>query len=310
MNKKAKRAIIIAVCVVLAIVLVLLPAIALFLYSTVFGKRYDKKPANMYFVASFPGLQRDRYEITSNEGQTVVGYHYYRDDTEPKALVVMAHGIGGGGHNSYMDIDDYFTQHGYDTFAYDVTGNDESEGSNVRGLPQGVIDLDYVLDFIESCDDFAGLPILLFGHSWGGYSVTSVLNEHPEVTAVCSVAGFNRSTDLLEAQGKNMIGPAIYVFLPYLKIYERIKFGEYSTQTSMEGFAKSDAKVLIFHSEDDTTVPIIYGYDIYYEVYADDPDFKFIRYKDKGHNALLRLNQNPELMETTVAFYDSVLQGG
>lgn len=310
MSKKVKRAIIIVVCVVLAIFLVVLPAISLFLYSTVFGVRYDKSPAKMNLVASFPGLQRERYEITSNEGQTVVGYRYYREGRDPKALVVMAHGIGGGGHNSYMELDDYFTQNGYDTFAYDVTGNDESEGSNVRGLPQGVIDLDYVLDFIESSEDFAGLPIMLFGHSWGGYSVSSVLNEHPEVTAVCAVAGFNRSTDLIEAQGRNMVGPAICILLPYLKLYERLKFGEYSTQTAMEGFAKSDAKVLIFHSEDDTTVPIIYGYDIYYEVYVNDPDFKFIRYKDKGHNALLRLNQNPELMETTVAFYDSALQGG
>lgn len=310
MSKKVKRAIIIVVCVVLAIFLVVLPAITMFLYSTVFGVRYETQPSRMNLVANYPGLQRARYEITSNEGQTVVGYHYYREDRDPKALVVMAHGIGGGGHNSYMDLDDYFTQNGYDTFAYDVTGNDESEGSNVRGLPQGVIDLDYVLDFIESSEDFAGLPIMLFGHSWGGYSVSSVLNEHPEVTAVCAVAGFDRSTDLLEAQGKQMAGPAIYLMLPYLKLYERLKFGEYSTQTAMEGFEKTDAKILIVHSEDDNTVPIIYGYDIYYEVYANDPDFKFIRYTDKGHNAILNLDKNPDLMENAVAFYDSALQGG
>lgn len=67
-------------------------------------------------------------------------------------IIIMAHGFGGGGHNSYMDCADYFVNHGYLVFAYDATGNDESGGEGVGGLPQGVIDLDYAITFVEDRD--------------------------------------------------------------------------------------------------------------------------------------------------------------
>ena len=68
----------------------------------------------------------------------------------------MAHGLGGGGHNSYMDCANYFARHGYYVFAYDATGNDESEGEGVGGLPQGVIDLDYAISFVEQSGNVRG----------------------------------------------------------------------------------------------------------------------------------------------------------
>jgi len=95
----------------------------------------------------------------------LTGYKYYREDTEINGLVVLAHGFGGGQRN-YMHISNYFASNGYAVFAYDATGNDESEGEAVGSLPQSVVDLDYALRFVKSNSDFAGLPIALWGHSW------------------------------------------------------------------------------------------------------------------------------------------------
>ncbi|MBO4635568.1 MAG: alpha/beta fold hydrolase [Clostridiales bacterium] len=294
-HKLLKGLIITLLVTLFAVFAVILPVISCIMYGMVFGIRYETQSYLTFSTGNFPGLMRDRYEFASNEGQILTGYRYYREGQDVKGLIIMAHGIGAG-HNSYMDCADYFTQNGYDVFAFDVTGNDESEGSNVRGLPQGVIDLDHAISFVEGLDEFSGLPIVLFGHSWGGYSCTSVLNQHPEVAAVCSVSGFNRSSDLLLFQGEQMIGPVINIMMPYLNIYERIKFGEYAVQTSMDGFANSDARIMIVHSEDDDTVGIQYGYDVYYGTYADDPDFVFIRYTDKGHSSILSNGGSREYM--------------
>lgn len=304
-GKKSKKLILIIIAVILAVFfLALLPAASVFTYNSVFGLRYQTDEKDMLYLDDFPGLVMERKEFTSNEGQKLAGYFYSREGLMPKGVVIMAHGIGGGGHNPYMISANYFTENGYYVFAYDATGNDNSEGSSVRGLPQGVIDLDHAITYVEQNEIFAGLPVFLFGHSWGGYCVTSVLNEHPEVTAVCSVSGFNESLDLIQAQGKQMIGPAIYLMLPYLNLYEKIKFGKYSSQTGMDGFADSEAAVMIAHSTDDNTVPIQYGYDIYYDKYSADSDFEFAKYDDMGHNNLLSMEKNPELMEKIVKFFD------
>ena len=48
-----------------------------------------------------------------------------------------------------MDCAYYFAKNGYYVFAYDSTGSDASEGEGVGGTPQGVIDLDYAISFVE-----------------------------------------------------------------------------------------------------------------------------------------------------------------
>lgn len=252
-------------------------------YNENFNQRFESYEPLMRYVEDFDGLQRTKYEFTSNKGQKLTGYLYTSED-DPQGIILLAHGFGGGGHNSYMGTANYFAHHGYCVFAYDATGNDESEGEGVGGLPQGVIDLDCAIRFVEESGNFPDLPILLFGHSWGGYSVCSVLTYHPEVKAVIACSGFNSSSDMFEAEGKKQVGAGIYLMLPFVKLHEWIKYGGYASNTAMDGFAKSTAAVMILHSFDDEVVPVEYGYDIYYEKYKDDPRFKFIHFEDKGHS--------------------------
>lgn len=188
------------------------------------------------------------------------------------------------GQNTYMDVADYFTSNGYLAFAYDATGNDKSEGDSVEGLPQGVIDLDYALRYIKQSDEYKDLPVVLFGHSWGGYSVGSVLNCHPDVRAAVIVAGFNRSADLFEQQGESMIGFGIKPFMPWFSLYERLKFGEYASYSAIEGFAGTNAGIMVIQSRDDETVRPENGYDKFYDAYGGNPRFCFIEYADRGHN--------------------------
>lgn len=271
--------------VILVFLLLVLPfGISIFIYEQYFGVRYTTTEALAYRMEDYPGLQRTPMPFSSDKGQTLAGYLYYTEDTDPRGIVVIAHGFGGGGHNSYMDCADFFARNGYYAFCYDATGNDESEGSGVGGLPQGVIDLSYAISYIQSQDGLRELPIMLFGHSWGGYSVANVLTYHPEVKAVVSFSGFNQSSDLIASQGEEIVGSAVRLLMPYVNAYEWLKFGSYATNTALDGFETSDAAVFIVHSQDDTVVPQKYGYDLYYEAYGDCPRFTFIHYTDKGHS--------------------------
>ncbi|MCH5151271.1 MAG: alpha/beta fold hydrolase [Clostridiales bacterium] len=296
--------------VVLTVILIVAPfSISAIVLGTVFGTRFTTDAALAYRLSDFEGLKAVRYEFTSNNNQKLVGYRYFVDGVAPQAVVVIAHGFGGGGHNSYMDCANYFAQNGFVVFAYDATANDESDGKAVGGLPQGVIDLDYAIDYVKSLQEFCNLPILLFGHSWGGYSVSSVLNFHPEVKAVVSVAGFNAASDLMLAQGVQYAGRASAILMPYVNAVENAKFGKYAQATAMDGFANSTAKVMIVHGGQDTTVPQQYGYEIYLREYYNSDRFTFVYRGDRGHNDVYYSDQAINYIKQINEEFSSYFEG-
>lgn len=282
-NKKKIIPVTIA-CILAAFILIVMPVLTVVVYRDNFGERFETAEWMAYSVDDFEGLQVEECTFESNNGQLLAGYRYSKENQQVKGVVVIAHGLGGGGQNTYMDVADCFTSNGYLVFAYDATGNDKSEGDSVEGLPQGVIDLDYALRYVKQDDTYRDLPIVLFGHSWGGYSVGNVLNCHPDVKAAVLVAGFDRSTELFEQQGASMIGSGIKLFMPYVSLYERVKFGKYAAYSAIKGFANSDAGIMVIHSKNDTTVLPENGYDKFYDVYGDNARFCFIEYEDRGHD--------------------------
>ena len=287
-KKKNKKKIILISIVgfLLSIPLIILPVISVITYESIFGTRYETASWLQFSVEDYEGLQMERSDFQSKD-VTLAGYKYSKASQEVKGVVVIAHGLGGGGHNTYMPFIDYFTSNGYYVFAYDARGNDNSGGDAVEGLPQGIISLDDALRHAATIEEYENLPFTLFGHSWGGYSVGNVLNIHSDIKAAVIIAGFNESENLLEYQGEQMAGAGAKILAPYMALYERIKFGkEYTDISAIEGLTKTDAGIVIVHSKDDATVPTKYGYDEFYETFGNSDRFEFVLYEDKGHDYL------------------------
>lgn len=301
MMKKAKSKKKILLIILLCLILLLVGgwwALSVSIYNENFNKRFTSYEPMMLHVEDFDGLQCEQCEFPSDKGQKLAGY-LYSTGKEPRGLIVIAHGLGAG-HNSYMDCANYFAQNGYNVFAYDATGNDASEGEGVGGIPQGAADLDYAISYAES--RFPELPVALFGHSWGGYSVCAVLTYHPEVRAVIECSGFNSSPDMFESGGRSQAGDVIYAMTPFIKLHEFFRFGRYASNTAMDGFDATDASVMIVHSADDDVIGIEYGLDKYYAKYKDDPRFTFLRFEDRGHNDIFNDPNNTYKEEFNAGF--------
>ncbi len=285
-----KKIILIVLLCVIVLMIVGWWAFCVKTYNDNFNISADSYGPLMLRVEDFDGLDCTEYSFPSDKGQMLAGYLYSFGE-EQRGIVILSHGFGGG-HNSYIDAADYFARNGYYAFAYDATAMDNSEGDGLGGVPQGVIDLDHAVSFVESENDIPDLPIVLFGHSWGGYCVSAVLNYHPEVRAVIECSGFNRSSDMFESGGKSQAGSIIYTMTPFIRIHECFKYGKYAANTAMDGFDSSDARVMIVHSADDDVIEIGYGLDRYYEKYRNDPRFTFIRFEDRGHSEILNDRDN------------------
>ena len=311
--KKRKGIILIVLGIVLIGIAIALYLAARSVYGSRFNFRCTTSAKDSFDIAAFDTLVRKRYTFQSKQGHQLVGYLYEQNDPEllKKGVVVFAHGLGAGGQRGYMDSFDYLTRQGYYVFAYDATGNDESEGDVIGGLPQGYIDLDYAIYCVYGIDEVGKLPVVLMGYSWGALSVANVLNFHPEVKAVVSLAGCNSSMDLIEYHGSKMVGKAAKLLIPFAWLHEYIQYGKYACSSAMKGFANSDCKVMIVHGAFDRTVPMEYGYDAYYEKYGTDDRFVFKSYKYRDHD-LLRENRGKryldlELMGEITAFFDQSL---
>ena len=299
-RKSKKKIILLILLCVIVLMIIGWWAFCVKMYNDNFNVRGDSYKPLMLRVDDFDGLNCTEYTFLSNKGQNLAGYLYSAGEGQ-RGIVVIAHGFGSG-HNSYMDVANYFAQNGYYVFAYDATGCDKSEGEGIGGVPQGVIDLDYAISFVEGSDEIPDLPIVLFGHSWGGYCVSSVLAYHPEIKAVIECSGFNRSSDMFELGGKSQAGDVIYTMTPFIRIHELFQYGRYASNTAMDGFDSTGAAEMIVHSADDDVIGIEYGYDIYYEKYQNDSRFTFIRFEDRGHNGIFNDPENTYIDEFNAEF--------
>ena len=304
-KKLPKIALIMAVAVLLSTVGMYFASA--YIYRTVFDFRCTTAAEDAYSVEQFPAMVASRHTFSALQGHELVGYLYQNADGQPpKALVVFAHGLGVGGQRRYLPIVDYMVRSGYCVFAYDATGNDESGGDAVGGLPQGIADMDYAVAYARALEETADLPLVLFGYSWGALSAANTLAMHPDAAAVVSVAGCNRSLDLVGYLAQVRVGEAAKIGLPFVALYERLTYGKYGACTAMDAFAASDCGVMIVHGTRDTVVPMEYGYDLYYQTYGDDPRFTFADYVGRGHDIFTayykKLDEN--LMARIVQFCD------
>lgn len=171
-----------------------------------------------------------------------------------KGLVVISHGLGGGAQ-SYFAETMYFLDNGYRVFAFDNTGCYQSEGESCVGLSHSAVDLDAALTYIESDERFAGLPVFLYGHSWGGYAVCAVQNFEHRIAAAVSVAGFNDPMEMVMEWAEGMMGKGLAAIeKPYIYIYEKITMGNEMELTAIDGINNGDVPVLLIHGSEDDTV--------------------------------------------------------
>ena len=102
--------------------------------------------------------------------------------------------------------------------------------------------------------------------------------------AVVIVAGFNKSMDIIEEEGKKIAGDGVRVLLPYISLYERFKFGKLASYNCINGFENTEAGVMIIHSADDEMISQEKGFNVFYDQYKNNPRFSFVKYENRGHD--------------------------
>jgi alpha-beta hydrolase superfamily lysophospholipase len=225
-----------------------------FVFMLVFFWRKTPNDDNVDgILRRFPDLTYEKVQFASNRGQMLKGWIYRKGDGLKKGVVVFSHGLGGT-HIENINQIDFFAERGFVVFGFDNTGSGESDGNSMVDLPQATIDLDFALRFIEGREEFVNLPVLLFGHSWGGFAVCTMLSTPHKIAGVVSCSGFDSPSELKQASVGNFLGIFTGAIVSTANLFSRIRFGSKANRTAMESLAAATAPVLIIHSKDDDVV--------------------------------------------------------
>lgn len=271
--------------IILALVLILLLCflLAYGVLQIAFGKRCEKNPYFKYFTAEdFPGLNNEKVEFPSADGETLRGYVYTRAEN-PKAVVVFVHGMGSS-HISYTTEIDFLTRQGYSVLGYDNTGTVMSDGKNLRGLMHSISDLDSALTFIESKDYFKGLPILLCGHSWGAFTASHVFCLNHKINGLVAFSGFENAPRVLSDMVKSNVKIPVPFLRPFWSLIFRLQSKKSYCVDTSDSLLKTDVPVLLFHGMKDTAVRYENSPAYLKEKLSKNPLIEIAVYPEKYHN--------------------------
>lgn len=261
---------------------VLLLAIVLYLvvevgYKKMFPRRGDGVNSIRYFHKDeFKDLSYKKVYIDSGKYR-LGGYLYQKKNLKnPKAIIIVNHGIGFG-HAYLLPIIEKLCSESYIVLGYDQTSSGMSEGLRVKGMTQGVIDLENVINFVKNNDELKELPLYIFAHSWGAYSSMVILNYINYVDKVISIAGFNSEFEMFSKYVK-----ALIVLKPFFYLHNLIHYGKKGNLKAIDGLKKTNAKVLYIQGEVDRVVDPSIGSDLFKTVNRENVVVKTIPHK--GHS--------------------------
>lgn len=109
-----------------------------------------------------------------NFDKTTVKGNIWETGNPPKAVVALVHGFGE--HiDRYQHVAEYFNTRDIALIAYDQRGHGKTNGKkgHVHPYSQLLDDVDRLLK--ETKERFPGVPIVLYGHSWGGNTVSNYI---------------------------------------------------------------------------------------------------------------------------------------
>ncbi len=220
--------------------------------------RYDESDVLSHdYVYLTDPPPRTRVQFASGKN-TLTGYLYEADT--PCGIILIAHGMHGN-NNSHLSETLFFLSRHWSVFTFDGTGTGESTGTDTVGLEQMVADLRAAMAYIAETDATASLPLMLYGHSMGGYAA-AIAAEDGNCLAVVSIAGFDSPMEVMLHNGRRYVGQVAVLGYPFLYLQNKLTFGENADKRAVDAINRSEASFLIVYGADDEVIPqeeSIYG---------------------------------------------------
>ena len=232
----------------------ILSCLAAALVPAIVFRRSDAIPPTerVYGAQDAAAYPRRAVEFPSG-GAALRGWLYGGGDDA--ALIIVVGGFGSGADTHLPEIE-YFVDAGFAVLCYDGTGVRSSGGRGTRGLAQARLDLEAVLGFAEADPELSKLPILLYGHSAGGWAAASALDEHPEIAGAVCISAFDSPDGLMLSRSRDYVGVLADIEYPMLRLWSALRFGRLGEESASEAALSSGVPLFAAQGADDIGVPL------------------------------------------------------
>ena len=239
-----------------------------------------------FYFGEHPELHHEAFSCRSDVGTDIKGLLLIPDD-QPEALIVMTHGYNMSCEN-YMPLAHRFCDSGFEILMFDGTGCGISGGPWIYGLPQHIPDMKSVLDAVSKDERLSSLPLLLFGHSWGGYAAccVSLLSAYP-VKGILTCGAFRKSLSSMIPSMKRRFHAAAPLLIKAAEILEKLLFGKAASFTSSEGLRTAGCPARLYHSRDDAVVGYEESFETMKKELSDLENISFIGLDGRNHDLYL-----------------------
>lgn len=203
------------------------------------------------------GLVADKVTLRTMDGIDIVAYDVYRED--PKAVIVFISGIHNPSVTAFFGHARMLWEHGYASVLYEMRAHGESEGDVVALGFEEWKDTQAVVEYIQSQEKYADVPIVVFGMSMGGAVAINSIGKIQDIDGVIALSAYSSFTDVFADQMINMGAGEILAWLerPFVTAYLMFKYGVVSLEMTpakqIENLGGRPA--LIVHSTQDSQVP-------------------------------------------------------
>lgn len=222
------------------------------IFRALFGRVEDDPETMELRISETDSAQYPFREVSFPSGDNLL--HGYLCGTDSKTgLIILVSGAGGGAQSHLAEMM-YFVDHGWAVLSYDGTGVRTSEGTGTRGLSQAKRDVLAAVDFVSQTPEVAELPVILYGHSLGGYAAAAAL-DCSEISGAVTISAFNSPNETMHHFAKQYIGVLADAGYPFMCLQNFLTFGKDADTAALESINAADKPVMIVYGTDDTVIP-------------------------------------------------------
>lgn len=251
-KRRLKRVCIIFIVTVLSYVLVSMAG-SVVVFNVIFARTNTVNAFELTYN-DIDSAKYPRSEVSFPSGGNKLFGCVYRPKGTGKGLVMVVNGFNSCIDRHLPEII-WFIDRGYSVFTFENTGVGHSEGSGTVGIAQARLDAAAAIEYIEKDKELSKLPLLLYGHSLGGYAVATVLEDAPGVCAAVCVSGFDSPNENMHSSAKKYVGVLADIQYPFMCLQNFFLFGDKSDVSAVSVINESNKPVMIVGGNSDDSVP-------------------------------------------------------